>query len=413
MIECSTIGLVARIVFHDELCVASDIRWGSALRDGSPHFARRHIDAQTLCAMSEQLQSLYAGDLGNRSDSGCTDDIDAGAFMDNGPEAASRTYAAAMSRATGGAPPGDDPARSEPVSREQDGKLSAHNRFNLRQRPPHADDPFTTRQQTLPGIVATVVHIKDSVSYDFRFEGADCCIVLLDLYRADGTTQLEGRRLPHVKDMRNRLTFLTSGCDFSGWTHLEQPGEFFAIQIARETASQRGIDLERLPPRHGFADQALRTIMRRLRALFDDASVNRPGYAETLADLLCFELERAMSQQAPPALQQGGLTARQVRIVTEYMEDRLAEKIAIADLAALLGLTRFHFIRSFQQNVGLPPLQFLIRCRIERARELLKVDTLNVADVAAQSGFGGTVQLTRAFRRVVGTTPSRYRRGLK
>jgi AraC family transcriptional regulator len=91
----------------------------------------------------------------------------------------------------------------------------------------------------------------------------------------------------------------------------------------------------------------------------------------------------------------------------------LAEKIAIADLAALLGLTRFHFIRSFQQNVGLPPLQFLIRCRIERARELLKVDTLNVADVAAQSGFGGTVQLTRAFRRVVGTTPSRYRRGLK
>ena len=269
------------------------------------------------------------------------------------------------------------------------------------------------QQQTWPGIVATVVRINDPVSYDFRFEGTDCCIALLDLYRADGATQLEGRRLSHVKDMRNRLTFLPSGCDFSGWTRLTRPGEFFAIQIARETASQRGIDLEQLPPRHGFSDQALRTIMRRLRALFDDASLNRPGYAETLADLLCFELERAVSQEARHALQQGGLTARQVRIVTEYMEDHLAEKIAIADLAALLGLTRFHFIRSFQHSVGLPPHQFLIRRRIERAREILNDDTLSIADVADRSGFRGTVQLARAFQRVVGTTPSRYRRELK
>jgi AraC family transcriptional regulator len=299
------------------------------------------------------------------------------------------------------------------VCAEHDEERGTSNGFGLRPRPPDASNPFTSRQQTWPGIVATVVRIKHPASYDFRFEGTDCCIALLDLYRADGMTQLDGRRLSHIKDMRNRLTFLPSGCDFSGWTRLARSGEFFAIQIARVTASQRGIDLERLPPRHGFSDQALRTIMRRLRALFDDASLNRPGYAEALADLLCFELERAMSQQAPSALQQGGLTARQVRIVTEYMEDHLAEKVAIADLAALLGLTRFHFIRSFQQSVGLPPHQFLIRCRVERARGLLNENGLNIAEVADQTGFRGTVQLTRAFRRVVGTTPSRYRRELK
>ena len=263
-----------------------------------------------------------------------------------------------------------------------------------------------------PGIVATLVHMKAPASYEFRFEGADCCVALLDLYRTDGETRLEGSRLSHVKDMRERLTFLPKGCNFSGWTRLARPGGFFAIQIARETGAQRGIDLEQLPPLHGFPDQALRTIMRRLRTLFDDASLNRPGYVETLADLLCFELERAVSQKARPGLQQGGLTARQVRVVTEYMEDHLAEKITIADLAALLGLTRFHFIRSFQQSVGLPPLQFLIRRRVERAREILNDNTLGIAAVADLSGFRGTVQLTRAFRRVVGTTPSRYRREL-
>jgi AraC family transcriptional regulator len=289
----------------------------------------------------------------------------------------------------------------------------ARDGLKLSPRPADSGIPFTKHdQQISPGIVATLVRMKDPVSYEFRFEGADCCIALLDLYRADGETRLDGHRLSHVKDMRDRLTFLPSGCAFSGWTRLARAGEFFAVRIARETASQRGIDLEQLPPRHGFSDQALRTIMRRLRALFDDASLNRPGYAETLADLLCFELERAVSQKTRPGLQQGGLTARQVRIITEYMEDHLAEKISIADLAALLGLTRFHFIRSFQQSVGLPPHQFLIRRRVERAREILNDNTLSIATVAGQSGFRGTVQLTRAFRRVVGTTPSRYRREL-
>lgn len=391
------------------MCVKADIGEPTLSRRIVAVFSRGGTSPHRHCAPCLNTPDRITQIAAAATVAGLTELI-AGALMHKGLGAVSGTSVAAVSPSPDGMPIRNGAcSRSGPTY----GEHGAHCSFDLRPRSSDGGNPFTAQQQTWPGIVATVVRIQYPISYDFRFEGTDCCIALLDLYRADGTTQIDGRRLSHVKDMRNRLTFLPSGCDFSGWTRLALPGEFFAVQIARETATQRGIDLERLPPRHGFSDQAVRTIMRRLRALFDDASLNRPGYAETLADLLCFELERAMSQQTPPALQQGGLTARQVRIVTDYMEDHLAEKIAIADLAALLGLTRFHFIRSFQQSVGLPPHQFLIRCRIERARGLLSEDTLNIADVADQSGFRGTVQLTRAFRRVVGTTPSRYRRELK
>jgi AraC family transcriptional regulator len=100
-----------------------------------------------------------------------------------------------------------------------------------------------------------------------------------------------------------------------------------------------------------------------------------------------------------------------LRLVSEYMDRHLNEKITVSELAALLDLTRSHFIRAFKQAAGMPPLQFVIRRRIERARELLAESGTSVAEVANRSGFGSPIQMTRAFRRIVGTTPSAIRRG--
>ncbi|MBX9826337.1 MAG: helix-turn-helix transcriptional regulator, partial [Xanthobacteraceae bacterium] len=72
----------------------------------------------------------------------------------------------------------------------------------------------------------------------------------------------------------------------------------------------------------------------------------------------------------------------------------------------------FHFIRSFKQAAGIPPHQFMIRLRVDRAKEMLAEGDLSIAEVASQTGFGSPIQLTRAFRRVVGTTPSAFRRDM-
>ena len=129
-------------------------------------------------------------------------------------------------------------------------------------------------------------------------------------------------------------------------------------------ASKRLPDLTALAPRSDFDDQTLRFLMLRFQAILDNPSLDVPGYAETLAELLMFELNfgrpgehrQAGLNRSPP----GGLTTSQLGLVTEYMDRQLNEKITVSELAALVDLTRFHFIRAFKQATGMPPLQFVI-----------------------------------------------------
>ncbi len=72
------------------------------------------------------------------------------------------------------------------------------------------------------------------------------------------------------------------------------------------------------------------------------------------------------------------------------------------------GITR-SFTRRFRQEVGLSPHQWLLRQRVERARQLLERTDLPVDRVAAATGFTTTVSLRQHFSRTLGVSPSRYR----
>jgi len=261
-----------------------------------------------------------------------------------------------------------------------------------------------------PAASAHLVRFLSPATCDFRFDGKFSTVVLLDLHRTDGVTRVDGRTLPVIKNARERLTFVPRGCAFSGWTKLARPSGFFAVRFVREFEDDNQSSLAQLPYRQDVEDDGLRLVMGRLKAVVQDASLEHPGYVQSLCNLLSFELERAMAAQSDPARHQGGLTARQVRIVTDYMDAHLSERITIADFAALVGLTRFHFIRSFKESTGLPPHQFMIRKRIGRAKDILGQSSLSIGEVAERTGFGGTLQLTRAFRQHVGVTPTRFRR---
>ena len=67
----------------------------------------------------------------------------------------------------------------------------------------------------------------------------------------------------------------------------------------------------------------------------------------------------------------GGLAAWQVRQARDFIEDRLAEDVSLAELARLTRLSPTHFCSAFKRSVGLPPHQYQLRRRIERAKALL------------------------------------------
>ena len=96
--------------------------------------------------------------------------------------------------------------------------------------------------------------------------------------------------------------------------------------------------------------------------------------------------------------------------VGELIRARAHEPAKVADLAAAVGVHPVHLARSFRRHLGVSPGDVLRRARVGRAVELIRSSEQRIADVAADCGFCDQADLTKAFRREIGTTPAAMRR---
>jgi AraC family transcriptional regulator len=133
-------------------------------------------------------------------------------------------------------------------------------------------------------------------------------------------------------------------------------------------------------------------------------------YAESLAQQLAVHLLRTYCTQSPrPQPAKGGLARAKLRCALEYLQTHLAEAISLTELAQLLGLSRYHFLKMFKQSTGVTPYQYLLECRIHHAEGLLKNPTFSIADIALRVGFATPSHFTYHFHKRTGTTPKAYR----
>jgi AraC family transcriptional regulator len=269
------------------------------------------------------------------------------------------------------------------------------------------------KRKSWPGISAEIVRIAGPAEYDFHVRDSSNCLMLLDLHRVDGETEIPGKARTHKKNLRHRLTFVPSGSEIRGWSRIAKPASFTTLYFDATLLDEDRCDLSRVPALAEFEDNMLRTSMLQFQAIINDPDLDRPGYAETLATLAAFEIGRFWKQSKRADKPTSGLAPWQVRVVTDHLESHLGDKITIADLAGLLDLSRFHFIRAFKKAVGMPPHQYMLRRRVERGRELLADRGISITEIAERTGFGGIAQFTRAFRQIVGTTPTAYRRDIQ
>ncbi len=109
------------------------------------------------------------------------------------------------------------------------------------------------------------------------------------------------------------------------------------------------------------------------------------------------------------ATRAGARAPRAVRRARAFLHDELAGKITLDTLAAHAGLDKFHLVRAFRAEIGLPPYEYLTHVRVWKAKELLQRGAL-VADAAQAAGFYDESQLHRHFRRIVGITPGTFSR---
>ncbi len=110
---------------------------------------------------------------------------------------------------------------------------------------------------------------------------------------------------------------------------------------------------------------------------------------------------------APPA--RSWLTPRRLRLVDELIEARLDTKVTIQELAGALGLSAGFFSRAFKAAVGKAPHDYIVDCRISRARGLLESTELDLTAIAHASGFASHAHMSTTFRNRLGVNPGALR----
>jgi AraC family transcriptional regulator len=173
--------------------------------------------------------------------------------------------------------------------------------------------------------------------------------------------------------------------------------------ILLEAAEGRYISLVE---RHGCDDPHARHLLLALRA---DTEEGRPSgrlYSDTLVRALVIRLLAGYSEERTEGMAPGIL-----RRVRDYIEAHLADNPSLDDLAAVAGMSPYHFARTFARTAGLPPHRYLLSRRLEHAKGLLSGSNRPIVGIALDLGFGSQGHFHRAFRKYVGTTPGSYRKG--
>ena len=108
----------------------------------------------------------------------------------------------------------------------------------------------------------------------------------------------------------------------------------------------------------------------------------------------------------------GGLASWQLKRAMELMSESLTQGSALSRLAEECGLSTRHFARAFRQSTGVPPHRWLLRHRVQRAKDMLRTQALPLAEVSQRCGFADQSHFTRVFSRQVGMSPGKWRRRL-
>lgn len=131
-------------------------------------------------------------------------------------------------------------------------------------------------------------------------------------------------------------------------------------------------------------------------------------YQESLSLAFIAHAYRHYSSRTPvlPGSSPGqGLSAQQIDTVRDYIHAHFNRKLHLSEIADMMGYTPYYLSRQFRRATGEGVHEFLIRTRIEHARELLLHSDLNVTEIAHSVGFSDHALLSRHFKRLLGVPP--------
>ena len=179
------------------------------------------------------------------------------------------------------------------------------------------------------------------------------------------------------------------------------------VQTAYESLHVHYVELVPHLPRH---DPLLQHMALVLQTAVEAEGVTDCLYAEALANALAVHLLRRYAigrHRDQPC--HGGLTPSTLQRTIAYILAHLEQALSLVELAAVVQMSPAHFARLFKGATGQTPHQYVITCRMERAKHLLTETTVPLHEIGARVGYADQSHFTALFRQYVTTTPKAYR----
>lgn len=224
---------------------------------------------------------------------------------------------------------------------------------------------------------------------------------------------LNGKSTTFMRRRPGSLLFMPAGHSWTGWEAGASSAAYLAIQVEPALVADLLVSRTKsrnlaLMPELACEDLVLTNAARGIAAEMQEQSPLGTLLVENYVTIMFAQLLR-LQQCVSEAPKLGGLPpAKLARVIAKIDEDLEAE-LSLSKLANLTGFSVPHFCRAFKQSVGVAPYTFILRRRIERAKEFLRHSEMPVTDIALACGFSSSSHFANVFRRETGISPAAFR----
>jgi AraC family transcriptional regulator len=242
--------------------------------------------------------------------------------------------------------------------------------------------------------------------------------LILHLSRPTEVSRLvEGDR-PERALIGPRQFCLTPGDSNTSWAHNGNP-EILQVYLRQSLFASAVEEMyggdgctADVVPKFAFTDPLLEQLAVAIMAALRDGTSEDRLYVDTMAHMISVHLARHHSTRvrSERIIVADGLSRPALRRLLDYIEAHLGDDLSLDLMADEVDMSAFYLSRVFKEALGQSPHQYVLGRRVERAKELLRDTSDPIADVALSVGFSSQSHLSNWFRRLVGVTPSTYRK---
>ncbi len=132
---------------------------------------------------------------------------------------------------------------------------------------------------------------------------------------------------------------------------------------------------------------------------------------QALALQLTVQLNRALQDQLEQERRiKEGSVDELLDIIEDFINENYTLNISVGDMAEHVFLSEGYFTRAFKERLGTSPMNYLIKFRVEKSKELLQKTDLKINNISRRVGFTSSQRFNSAFKKILGLTPSEYRK---